>query len=214
VRKRTKALKLFANSPRRQHKYDFSKNAPPDRRIQKTRRLLHDALLSLLHEKSYDDIVVKEILDRANVGRSTFYSHFRDKDDLLAGGVRDLLHSIRTAKVPSPLKGPEEIVLLSLPIFEHIDQHRRVNRLRMGRRGQIILHEHLQKALVELFAARLKSQLKDRAKTSNQVPDDLLVQHVASTFILILNWWVDRNTTLPPAEVDALFRALIGPALG
>jgi hypothetical protein len=84
----------------------------------------------------------------------------------------------------------------------------------MGRRGQIILHEHLQKALVELFAARLKSQLKDRAKTSNQVPDDLLVQHVASTFILILNWWVDRNTTLPPAEVDALFRALIGPALG
>jgi hypothetical protein len=45
-----------------------------DRRIQKTQRLLHEALFSLIHEKSYDAIVVKEILDRANVGRSTFYT--------------------------------------------------------------------------------------------------------------------------------------------
>jgi len=54
-----------------------------DRRIQKTKNLLHQALGSLIREKPYDAIVVKEILDRANVGRSTFYTHFRDKDELL-----------------------------------------------------------------------------------------------------------------------------------
>ena len=54
-----------------------------DRRVQKTQDLLHGALASLIHEKSYDAIVVKEILARANVGRSTFYTHFRDKDELL-----------------------------------------------------------------------------------------------------------------------------------
>ena len=54
-----------------------------DRRIERTKRLLHGALGSLIHQKSYDDIVVKEILARANVGRSTFYTHFRDKDELL-----------------------------------------------------------------------------------------------------------------------------------
>jgi len=56
-----------------------------DRRIQKTKSLLHEALGSLIREKPYDAIVVQEILDRANVGRSTFYMHFSDKDDLHRG---------------------------------------------------------------------------------------------------------------------------------
>src|SRR5215212_11646165 len=64
-----------------------------DRRVQRTRALLHDALVSLVHEKSYDDIVVKEILARADVGRSTFYAHYRDKDELLECGIRDLLRT-------------------------------------------------------------------------------------------------------------------------
>src|SRR6516164_2810623 len=50
-----------------------------DRRIEKTQALLHEALGALIREKPYDEIVLKEILDRANVGRSTFYTHFRDK---------------------------------------------------------------------------------------------------------------------------------------
>lgn len=62
-----------------------------DRRIQKTLKLLREALVSLIAEKPYDSIVVKEILDRANVGRSTFYTHFRDKDELLSSGIHDML---------------------------------------------------------------------------------------------------------------------------
>jgi len=83
----------------------------------------------------------------------------------------------------------------------------------MGRRGRIILHEHLQKVLVELISARLKSEGKSRTKSPKRVPPDLLVQFVASTFILVLNWWVDHNSALAPAEIDALFRALVGTAL-
>ena len=63
----------------------------PDRRVRRTRELLHGALSSLIHEKPYEGIVVKEILARANVGRSTFYAHFRDKQGLLETGVRDVL---------------------------------------------------------------------------------------------------------------------------
>ena len=65
-----------------------------DRRIQKTMHLLHEALGSLIREKPYDEIVVQEILDRANVGRSTFYMHFRDKDELLVSGIHDMLGSV------------------------------------------------------------------------------------------------------------------------
>src|SRR5215510_12797474 len=89
-----------------------------DRRIQRTEALLREALAALIHEKPYEDIVVKEILHRANVGRSTFYTHFRDKDDLLLSSIQDILRSARVADAvrvsPSPY---EKIVWFSLPIL-------------------------------------------------------------------------------------------------
>ena len=80
-----------------------------DRRVQKTQGLLREALVSLIHEKSYNAIAVKEILDRANVGRSTFYTHFRDKDELLVSGIHEMMRSLHSAGLPSPAKGYEKI---------------------------------------------------------------------------------------------------------
>src|SRR5215470_5181989 len=77
-----------------------------DRRVQKTQDLLRNALVSLLAQKPYDAIVVKEILDRANVGRSTFYMHFRDKDDLLVSGIHEMLGPIPSSTRMPNEKGP------------------------------------------------------------------------------------------------------------
>src|SRR5215510_7939074 len=118
-----------------------------DRRVQKTKSLLHEALGSLIREKPYDAIVVQEILDRANVGRSTFYMHFRDKDDLLVSSIRDLLRSVQATGLPASGKGYERIISFSLPMFEHIDQQRQIGAARMGARGRAIIHEQLLKAL-------------------------------------------------------------------
>src|SRR5690242_13310 len=62
----------------------------PDRRIQRTRQLLLDSLIQLILEKGYESITVQDIIDRANVGRSTFYSHFQDKEDLLLSGFESM----------------------------------------------------------------------------------------------------------------------------
>jgi len=166
--------------------------------------------MSLLHEKSYDDIVVKEILDRANVGRSTFYMHFRDKDDLLVNAMMDMLRTMRTAKAPPSISGSEQFVWFSLPIFEHIEQERRTRRLRIGPHGRAILHEHLRQVLVKLISGQAKKDPQATRKTHGLIPEDLFVQYVASTFVLVLNWWVERKVELAPAQVDALFRALVG----
>jgi AcrR family transcriptional regulator len=93
---------------------------------------LYDALASLIREKAHDSISVKEILDRANVGRSTFYMHFRDKDDLLVSGIHDMLRSIPPKGSPSPTGRYDRIIGFSLPIFEHIYQHRRTGDARRG----------------------------------------------------------------------------------
>src|SRR5262245_36474464 len=81
-----------------------------DRRIQKTQKLLHEALACLIREKPYESIVVKEILDRANVGRSTFYAHFRDKDDLLVSAIHDMLGAVHATELPISGKKYERII--------------------------------------------------------------------------------------------------------
>jgi AcrR family transcriptional regulator len=184
-----------------------------DRRIQKTRSLLHEALASLIHEKAYDSIAVKEILDRANVGRSTFYTHFRDKDELLVSGIHDMLSAVQSKRPPASAKRHERIIWFGLPIFEHIHRHRRSGMARMGTRGRAILHEHLQNVLAKLIVDDVRKDLQGRRKAAGQISPDLLVPYVASTFILVLNWWVENESPLPPKEINDLFRALILPTL-
>jgi AcrR family transcriptional regulator len=183
-----------------------------DRRVQKTRKLLHDALFSLVHEKNYDSIVVKEILNRANVGRSTFYMHFRDKDELLVSGMLDMLRPAHTPVLPSAAKPQARTISFSLPIFEHIHQHRSASGAMIGSRGRAVLHEHLQKALAELIGDDVKKYFRGHRKPA-PIPLDLLVQYLASAFILTLNWWVDSKSSLHPKDVDKVFRALVLPTL-
>ena len=184
-----------------------------DRRIQKTHHLLRGALVSLIGEKPYDTIAVKEILDRANVGRSTFYSHFRDKDDLLVSGIHDMLRPLQSPMRPSAGKRQDRILWFSLPVFEYHYQHRHPGGDRIGTRGRAILHEHLRKVLAGVIADAVRKDLAARRKSSRQVPPELLSEYVASTFVLVLNWWLDKKMFVPPKEINDLFQRLISPTL-
>jgi len=185
----------------------------PDRRVGRTQKLLREALHSLIREKDYDSIVVKEILDRAEVGRSAFYMHFRDKDDLLASTIHDILGSVPSAHSKAGNHRDKGILAFSLPIFEHLDRHRRSGGLRLGQRGRAVLHAHLQRVLIELITQSVKGNLEKKRKTTGPIPQALLVQFVASTFILVLNWWVDCKSPLSPVEANSLFQTLVRPAL-
>lgn len=180
-----------------------------DRRVQKTQNLLRGALVSLLAEKPYDSIVVKEILDRANVGRSTFYMHFQDKDDLLVSGIHEMLGPVPTR--PSAEKTHDGLLWFSLPVFEHHYRHAHAWGDRIGARGRAILHEHLRRVLAKII--RSSTKLQGGRKVSREIPADLTSDYVASTFVLVLNWWLDRKMFLPPKEVNELFRKLIVPTL-
>jgi len=197
--------------PAKAGKAAASEKRVKDRRIERTRALLRDALASLIHEKSYDAISVQEILDRANVGRSTFYTHFADKDELLASGLQAMLRSIRSS-APSSVRQHEKIVWFSLPVFEHIHGNQGAGeRQPMGARARAILHEHLQKALAGLIAEDVRREFQGRGK--GELPPDLLAQYVASTFILVLNWWTESRSRLSPCQANGLFQALVSPTL-
>ena len=183
-----------------------------DRRIQKTQNLLRGALVSLIGEKPYDSIAVKEILDRANVGRSTFYTHFRDKDELLVSGIHDMIGAIHSP----PQSGDKKhiaVLWFSLPIFQYHHQHRHAGGDRMGARGRAILHGHLRTVLATFIAEVVKKDFRAGEKRSRQIPADLLSEYIASTFVLVLNWWLDKKMPMPPKGINELFYRLISPTL-
>src|SRR4030095_3323460 len=100
-----------------------------DRRIQRTRDLLHQALISLMIEKGYEVITVQDIIDRANVGRSTFYAHYVGKQDLLLSGLKNLSkHMLAHQRAALAKEGSfrEKGFGFSLAFFEHVHSHRDV----------------------------------------------------------------------------------------
>jgi AcrR family transcriptional regulator len=181
-----------------------------DRRVQKTRRLLLRALGELLHEKRYETIVVQQILDRANVGRSTFYAHFRDKDDLLQNALHELLHFATRTTAPVASRS-EEVLRFSRPMFEHVELHLRASKQGLPLRSRTVVHERLRRALEERVTQDVSRATRRAA--SGEVPRELLVRHVTATFVLVLEWWVGQRSRLSAAEVDGVFRSLVQPVL-
>lgn len=183
---------------------------PPDRRVTRTQRLLREALHSLIREKEYDAIVVKEILDRADVGRSAFYTHFRDKDDLLASSIQDLLGSVPPAQRND--RRIEGVLWFSLPLLQHVERHHAAGGFKVGAKGRAVLHGRLQKVLVDMIRAQIRKKSAVRRDTPGP-PVELLARYVASTFVLVLDWWVDSLPRLKASEANELFRGLVVPAL-
>jgi AcrR family transcriptional regulator len=183
-----------------------------DRRVRRTKALLHRALGSLIHEKPWDDIGVKQILGRADVGRSTFYTHFRDKDALLVSALRDILRLGSNTHAESA--GPvEQALRFSLPLLEHIEYLRGGTAATRVQHNYSALHERLRPALVEMIAAKLATLTPSPALVRPALPLDLVAQHLASTFLLTLEWWIGLPDPLPAREVDEVFRRLARPVL-
>lgn len=183
-----------------------------DARVRRTRRRLREAIVSLIHEKSYPAIVVNEILERADVGRSAFYAHFPNKDALLASGIEEMLHAT-PPRTSSPAIGRFGNALgFSFPIFEYIGQCRHTRPRKMGRSGRHIVHQHLHQVLAERIGDDVE-QAFHHGNEGSSMPADLATQYIVTTFILVLNWWVESQSPLSAREIDDVFLALVVPGL-
>lgn len=187
-----------------------------DRRIEKTRTVLHNALISLMKKKDYRSITIQEIIDEANVGRSTFYTHFDDKDDLLLSGMhglRDMLEAAqkRTAAVSD--KPYERIIGFSLAMFEHAYTYREVYRTLVRSQAEGLVLQYIPAMLSGLIRDEVKSELRRRAKSGSPIPFDLFVHFIASAFVSVMSWWLDSDKPVSPGKIHAHFRSLVVPTL-
>src|SRR3569833_2948800 len=133
-----------------------------DRRVQRTKRLLREALFALIKEKGFEKLSVQDIIDRANVGRATFYAHFENKEDLLMSGFDALRTSLRERQ-RAALSGKdnldERVFAFSHDMLVHVDEHRHLFRAMAGKRSGAAVQNVLRKLLVDLVRADMAEML-------------------------------------------------------
>jgi len=188
----------------------------PDRRVQRTRRLLHKALMSRVLEKKYESITVQEILDQADVGRSTFYTHFEDKDQLLVSGfenVRSLLKSAQASTGILPAKSYEKIIGFSLAMFEHANEYRAVNRALLGSRAEVVVRRQIHSALEGIIGPEVSAAMRRRKLGTCPVSPELLTHFLVSTYLSVLTWWLNAKNPIAPKAVNEAYRQLVLPCL-
>jgi AcrR family transcriptional regulator len=181
-----------------------------DRRVRRTKDLLRGALLSLIKEKGYERITVQEIIDRADVGRSTFYAHFRDKEDLLVYGLEELREPFTSATGGNSRRQGTD-ASPSLTVFEHFATYHDVWKAMAGRRGAEVFVRYLHEFLTEL----VRDQFRARAPHGpTQVPVDALVEFAVSTLLgLGMRWWQLGEAPYSARDVDQIYRRLTEPAI-
>lgn len=185
------------------------RNEKQDRRSQRTRGTLIRALFELMVEKRYDAITVQDIIDRANVGRSTFYAHFQDKEELAVSGLEQMLDSLGDDIGQEASR--DERIANTVGLFRHAqEQHATFKALVRGR-GFDLFFERGQTYLSKLIEPRIRARLSSRQELL--VPLPILSNHVAATLVTLFKWWLDNEMPYPPERMDETFHRLVMPSI-
>ena len=182
--------------------------AKTDRRVLRTRDVLGDALMELMKERPFDDITVQQVLDRAGVGRSTFYAHYRDKEDLFLSDVEDflgLMSNLLTRRNVSLRR-----VAPVAELFAHIADSRDfyTSLVASGKDKDVLelgqgffarsIEERLLLAHVDMEASQLKAH----------------AHALAGALFALLAWWIDHGMTARPEAMDTMFHTMVWRGLG
>jgi AcrR family transcriptional regulator len=174
-------------------------------RARRTRDALGDALVELMHERPFKSITVQDVLDRAGVGRSTFYSHYRDKDDLFLSDVEDFWEMISTM---IERNGEESNRVAPVKeLFAHVAEVK-VFRQALVASGKF--HD-----VMELGQGHFARAIERRLTKLNMVPGAkpeqfaALAHGLAGTLFALLGWWIDHGMRVSAAEMDKMFHQLV-----
>jgi len=192
-----------AGQPRR------NQRRKPDERARRTRERLGSALLELMQEKSIEKVTVQQVLDRASVGRSTFYLHFRDKNDLLLSQLEKFLEIMST--VLNVRKEESNRVAPVAEMFAHIGEQKRMYRALVDC-GRINDFFDLAQGY---FARGIEQRLRESKRLPKLQQRELSVHAfaLAGSLLSLVRWFMDRDAKESPRAMDELFHRIVWSGL-
>jgi len=186
-----------------------------DRRQQKTRNAIFDALSSLLAQKDYSHISVQDIVDKANIGRSTFYAHFETKDDLLRELCTDLFghvfsHSLNIENTHDFSNAKDSHYSVITHILYHLrDNDENIIGVLTCESAELFLR-FFKQYINDLYTVEMLEYIK---KEKLDVPYDFLADHISNSFINLIQWWIAGGMKQSPEELTQYFKAVTEPLI-
>jgi AcrR family transcriptional regulator len=175
-----------------------------DARVRRTRDALGDALIALIQEKPFENITVQHILDRAHIGRSTFYVHYRDKDDLFLSDLEDFLDLMSTL-----LLRRQEASRRIAPVrelFAHVAEMRQLQTALVAA-GK--MHDFVEMGQ-GYFARAIERRLKQLPGSSAIDSHRAAVAHAfAGALLSLMSWWLDHGAHGSPEQMDDLYHQMV-----
>lgn len=179
-----------------------------DRRQKKTREAIFHAFTVLLSKKNYHQITVQDVLDVADVGRTTFYAHFETKEYLLRDLCADLFgHIIDTTMGQVSCACGDTADSAFLHLIRHLRQNDRGILDLLSSENDGLFLDYFRAEVCRLVEAVYGDRLH------SDLPRDYLIQHIAAAFVQTVRWWLGEECTRTPEEVAACFLAVTEPLL-
>ena len=181
-----------------------------DARVRRTRDALGDALTALMQEKPFETITVQDVLDRAHVSRSTFYTHYSDKDDLLMSDAEEFFEALSMAL--SAHGDKSDRVFPVKEFFTHLAEVQPFFKA-LVKSGKF--QENMELARGH-FARGIERRLAELPRGNSIPQKDLpaIAFTHAGALLSLLTWWLDRGMKEPPEEMDQLFHRMVWNGVG
>lgn len=197
----------------------IEKKNKTDRRIQRTRQALRAALHELIKEKDYDAISTEEITERANVGRATFYLHYKDKEDLLLEEFNEMANErVQVlSQIPFsawfPLEDPENVKTNPprplLMVFQHIHDNSQLYYILLKSAKSSRIVERIRKISTGAITSFMEAKLKtDPLPIFINMPIDFFAAYFSGALLSTVDWWLEEGMHHSPEEVTKMFRSL------
>lgn len=164
-------------------------------------------MVDLVAQRSFDDFTVQELIERADVGRSTFYSHFRGKDDLFRTSWEGFIRLLAD-KIDWPKAGMGSFMPVTF-LFDHLKGVQPFYRglMRSGKTDALF------KTGIDQLSEKIAAALQTRAKGSSAIPVPILSNYLASELFMLLQWWLDERMPYPPQQMDEIYHRLVNPTV-
>jgi AcrR family transcriptional regulator len=177
-----------------------------DRRVQRTRKSLQDSLMALILEEGYDEISIQDITEKANLGRATFYLHFKDKDELLLEVMNQLIvdfmeQAPQLTAAQWRLQDTKTIVKL----FDFAAAHYDLYRILTIGSGGITASRQLHLSIAENIRGFIQAEL-NTLNAEPILPVDFIANHFSGSLLATIYWWLDNDLPYTAEEMATMFQ--------
>lgn len=186
-----------------------------DRRINRTRRHLREALLALILEKGYDAVTIEDVTNRADLGRTTFYLHYRDKEELLLESIEtiasDLKEQIGISNISPDMVQMNEnrIGLIAVSrVFYHASEHSDLYRIILNGGAAKQVQDTIRDIITETAMEFLQQRMRNEKSLVPAVPLEIVASYLASSLLGLLTWWLEKGMTYSPQQMAEYYLSL------